>query len=418
MEIRIERIRPNNVCVCAFDSVKRDTIGEIDLILTISPIDFEVTFQVFDMDTSYNFLIGRPWIHAAGAIPSTLYQMVKFEHENQEIVVHREDELLIYKDPSVTCLEDKECSEHIVYQAFEIVVVDQCEEGTPCPQPFLSNIENFFGIDFQAIEADVKWANKHKNDGWVLPQPIPHLARTFVNSRYIEEEEEEEEEEEAFTAEEIEGIYGTMRQMLYEVHMVQLGEGSSTTEVQFMGQNAKLKNWKATLLLVRQESCSNNADLNNMTCLRTSCPDPNTMSHCETMNQEPMFFEHLRKYDLKLNPAKCAFGVPSGKPLGFIVSRRGIELDPTKIKSIRYMPPLRTKKEVMSRLGRFNYIRRFIAQLTSMCEHIFKLLKKDLAIRWTDACHEAFEKIKEYLSNQPVVVPPEPERHLFLYLTV
>ncbi|XP_016481864.1 uncharacterized protein LOC107802803 [Nicotiana tabacum] len=88
MEIGTERIRPNNVYVCAFDGIKRDTIGEIELILTIGPVDFEVTFQVMDMDTSYNFLSGRPWIHTAGAVPSSLHQMVKFEHEDQEIVVH------------------------------------------------------------------------------------------------------------------------------------------------------------------------------------------------------------------------------------------------------------------------------------------------------------------------------------------
>ncbi|XP_070026096.1 uncharacterized protein [Nicotiana sylvestris] len=139
MEIRTEIIRPNNVCVRAFDGIKRDTIGDIDLILTIGPIDFEVTFQVLDMDTSYNFLLGRPWIHAAGAIPSTLHQIVKFEHEDQEIVVHGEDEQSIYRDPSVPCLEAREGSEHIVYQAFEIVVADKYKEANPCPQPFLSN---------------------------------------------------------------------------------------------------------------------------------------------------------------------------------------------------------------------------------------------------------------------------------------
>ena len=47
------------------------------------------------------------------------------------------------------------------------------------------------------------------------------------------------------------------------------------------------------------------------------------------------FFECLRHYNLKLNPAKCAFGIPAGKLLGFIVSRRGIELDPSKIKAIQ-----------------------------------------------------------------------------------
>ncbi|XP_075074495.1 uncharacterized protein LOC142162087 [Nicotiana tabacum] len=72
MEIGTERIRPINVCVHAFDGIKRDTISEINLILTIGPMDFEVTFQVLDMDTSYNFLLGRPWIHSARAVHSTL----------------------------------------------------------------------------------------------------------------------------------------------------------------------------------------------------------------------------------------------------------------------------------------------------------------------------------------------------------
>ncbi|XP_070010808.1 uncharacterized protein [Nicotiana sylvestris] len=88
MEIGTKRISPNNVCVRAFDGIKRDSIGEIYLIMTIGLVDFEVTFQVLDMDTSYNFLLGRPWIHAVGDVPYTLHQMVKFEHEDQEIVVH------------------------------------------------------------------------------------------------------------------------------------------------------------------------------------------------------------------------------------------------------------------------------------------------------------------------------------------
>jgi len=46
------------------------------------------------------------------------------------------------------------------------------------------------------------------------------------------------------------------------------------------------------------------------------------------------------------------------------------------------------------------------------------LLKKDAAIKWTSECQEAFDKIKEYLANPPVLVPPEPGRPLFLYLSV
>ena len=59
-------------------------------------------------------------------------------------------------------------------------------------------------------------------------------------------------------------------------------------------------------------------------------------------------FERLRKYQLKMNPMKCAFGVTSGKFLGFIVRYRGIEIDPDKIKAIRELPPPRNISELKS----------------------------------------------------------------------
>ena len=129
------------------------------------------------------------------------------------------------------------------------------------------------------------------------------------------------------------------------------------------------------------------------------------------------FFEHLRRYNLKLNPAKCAFGVPAGKLLGFIVSRRGIELDRSKIKAIQELPAPKTRKEVISFLGRLNYISRFIAQSTVVCEPIFKLLKKDAPTMWTTECLTAFDAIKSYFSNPPVLVPPREGSPLLLYLS-
>ena len=57
-------------------------------------------------------------------------------------------------------------------------------------------------------------------------------------------------------------------------------------------------------------------------------------------------FERLRKFKLRLNPNKCTFGVRSGKLLGFIVSQRGIEVDPEKVKAIQVMPAPKTEKEV------------------------------------------------------------------------
>ena len=104
--------------------------------------------------------------------------------------------------------------------------------------------------------------------------------------------------------------------------------------------------------------------------------------------------ERLRNFRLRLNPNKCTFGVRSGKLLGFIVSEKGIEVDPSKIKAIQEIPVPKTEKEVRGFLGRLNYIARFISQLTTTCETIFKLFKKDQIDRWNDNFQAEFDKIK------------------------
>ena len=129
-------------------------------------------------------------------------------------------------------------------------------------------------------------------------------------------------------------------------------------------------------------------------------------------------FERLRKYKLRLNPSKCTFGVKSGKLLGFIVSQRRIEVDPDKVRAILEMPHPCTEKQVRGFLGRLNYIARFISQLTATCEPIFKLLRKNQVVEWNEDCQKAFDKIKEYLKEPPILRLPVPGRPLILYLTV
>ena len=57
-------------------------------------------------------------------------------------------------------------------------------------------------------------------------------------------------------------------------------------------------------------------------------------------------FEILRKHKLRLNASKCSFGVGSGKFLGFMVTHRGIEVNPGQVKAINSLQPLRNPKEV------------------------------------------------------------------------
>lgn len=75
-------------------------------------------------------------------------------------------------------------------------------------------------------------------------------------------------------------------------------------------------------------------------------------------------FTRLEKYQLRLNPKKYVFGVQSGKLLGYIVSRRGIEVDPTKVKAILDIPPPTNISQLRTLQGRLQSICRFIAQLT------------------------------------------------------
>nr|AAM74243.1 Putative retroelement [Oryza sativa Japonica Group] len=109
----------------------------------------------------------------------------------------------------------------------------------------------------------------------------------------------------------------------------------------------------------------------------------------KTHNQETLLldlaetFESLRSARIKLNPDKCVFGVPAGKLLGFLVSARGIEANLEKIRAIERMRP-------PASLG--------------------------MPFTWTEEAERAFTQLKDYLSSPPILVAPEPDEPLLLYL--
>ncbi|XP_038687483.1 uncharacterized protein LOC119986862 [Tripterygium wilfordii] len=130
-----------------------------------------------------------------------------------------------------------------------------------------------------------------------------------------------------------------------------------------------------------------------------------------------VIFERLRRFQLKMNPLKCAFGVTSGKFLGLIVRHRGIEIDRTKIDAILKMPEPTNLHELKSLQGKLAYIRRFISSLAGRCHPFNKLMKKDTSFKWDDTCRNAFNNIKEYLLHPPVLMAPILGRPLILYIT-
>ena len=91
-------------------------------------------------------------------------------------------------------------------------------------------------------------------------------------------------------------------------------------------------------------------------------------------------FQILKRYKPRLKPQKSAFGVTSGKLLGFMVSKRGIEVDSKKVKAIVSMSTPRNLKQLRSLQGKINSIRRFISQLGDKCRPFTYLLKKDASL--------------------------------------
>ena len=87
-------------------------------------------------------------------------------------------------------------------------------------------------------------------------------------------------------------------------------------------------------------------------------------------------FQVLKSYNMKLNPAKCAFGVSTEKFLGFIVNNRGIEANPDKINVVLNMLPPLNIKDIQCLIGRIAALSRFVSKASDKCQPFFQVMKK------------------------------------------
>jgi len=101
-------------------------------------------------------------------------------------------------------------------------------------------------------------------------------------------------------------------------------------------------------------------------------------------------FEILRKHKLHLNAFKCSFCVGSGKFLGYMVTHRGIEVNPDQIKTINNLQPPRNPKEVQKLTGMTTALNRFISRSADRCRPFFLLMNKWKGFEWTEEWVLAF----------------------------
>ena len=139
------------------------------------------------------------------------------------------------------------------------------------------------------------------------------------------------------------------------------------------------------------------------------------LDHAEHLQEN---FKLLRAYGMKLNPSKCAYGVSAGRFLGFMVTQRGIESNPTQLKAIMESSAPASRKDVQQLIGRLATLGWFISRFTDRLKPLFATLKGANRVGWNEECDEALTTIKQYLVEPLVLASSEANVTLFVYLAV
>ena len=135
--------------------------------------------------------------------------------------------------------------------------------------------------------------------------------------------------------------------------------------------------------------------------------------HAKTFDEEIVrlreVFSRLRAADLKLNPKKCELFRREVVYLGHVVSADGVATDMSEIEAVRTWPIPQNKKELQRFLGLCSYYRKFVPAFSVITSPLRRLTEKDATFRWSDECEMAFEKLKDLLTNAPILAYPLPD---------
>src|SRR5487761_639035 len=127
------------------------------------------------------------------------------------------------------------------------------------------------------------------------------------------------------------------------------------------------------------------------------------------------FFQVLEDNDLYLRPEKCVFEQPEMDFLGIHVKNGEISIDPSKIAGIRdYDEDLTSVSEVRKFLGTVGYQRPFIQDFAKIAKPLTELTKKATKFEWSNEARRAVQQLKEAVTTEPVLVPPDPNRQFEL----
>ncbi|KAJ8539408.1 hypothetical protein K7X08_013660 [Anisodus acutangulus] len=209
--ISIGKIRESHVRVKGFDGAQRSVMREMDLTLQVGLVEFVMEFQVLDISTDYNLLMGRPLIHMAGAVHSTLHQSLKFVWDHHEVVIHGEGSNSICPEGQIPVVESVDILDGSVFHVREITCASKAEKlklprvltmvaqemlknGFKPGQGLGLNLEGMvelvhllskndtFGLGYEPTSEEVLSVNLRKEKDTPQPKHVPPLNQSFVKA--------------------------------------------------------------------------------------------------------------------------------------------------------------------------------------------------------------------------------------------
>ena len=119
---------------------------------------------------------------------------------------------------------------------------------------------------------------------------------------------------------------------------------------------------------------------------------------------------------IRLNLHKCVFCVESGRLLGFVVSKSGICVDPSKVEAIVKLPPPSTLRQLQILQGKADLLHRFIPNYVELTKGFTRLLKQNIPFFWDEIVDRSFDALKHALTHAPLLHPPNYNQDYILYL--
>ena len=138
LPIDLSYMKKIQMVVRAFDGMKRKVLKNIELPIQVGPCTFNLEFIVMDINPSYNCLLGRPWIHMVGVVPSTLHQKVKFVVEKNLIIVVAKEDMVATTTVSTFYVEFEQDAIECSFRSFEVVIATYAKDGLEMPAHHLS----------------------------------------------------------------------------------------------------------------------------------------------------------------------------------------------------------------------------------------------------------------------------------------